>query len=57
MNLKPCTSCKRNLTTRNVARVGREEFSPGIDILYLNCKSCQSTIVLIRRTDQVRKAA
>lgn len=45
MSLKVCSCCKVKLTTKNVQILGRQDFG-GMEILYFNCKSCGSTMVL-----------
>ena len=46
MTLKPCACCGRHLTTSQVKKVAKGDFIGGKS-LYVNCKHCQSTMVLM----------
>lgn len=48
MTLKPCTCCKKMLTTKNSKFEGRQDFD-GTDMLWFTCSLCRSTIVLVER--------
>lgn len=41
MKVKVCTCCKKQLTTKNTKKIGRNELG-----LWLNCKECDSTVLL-----------
>lgn len=47
---KKCPCCEKALTTKNVRRIGRE-FLGHAEMLYLNCKACESTVVICRRLE------
>jgi len=46
---KNCTCCKKALTTKGINILGRQA-ERGRDMLYINCKRCKSTMVLVMRT-------
>lgn len=48
MRLKTCSCCKRELKTCEAKRIGKDS-SLGAKMLYVNCKFCGSTLVLISR--------
>lgn len=48
MTLKPCSCCKRQLTTKQVKKIGKGDL--GGKSLYVNCIHCGSTLVLFLRS-------
>lgn len=54
---KFCMACKKTLTTKNVRRIGRQPLGNS-DVLYFNCKGCESTFILLMPLNiQLTKAA
>lgn len=51
MRLKKCTSCKIQLTTRNVKSLGQME-----GYLYFNCNGCHSTVMLASKERKAKMA-
>lgn len=45
MKLKKCSCCGKFLSTKDVKRRGRDA-SLGVDLLYFDCKNCQSTLTI-----------
>jgi DNA-directed RNA polymerase subunit RPC12/RpoP len=41
MTVKQCSCCKKQLTTKDVYSIGRNEIG-----LWINCKHCKSTLLL-----------
>lgn len=42
MYLKKCSCCKKDLHTKDVYSIGRNDLG-----LWINCKDCQSTLLLV----------
>ena len=42
MKLRKCSGCDRDLTTKNVTKLGR--WGEYLEFLMFNCKACKSTI-------------
>ena len=41
-----CPNCKEKKTTKNSVLKGRNEFAPGVAVLWFNCKVCDTTFTL-----------
>lgn len=54
MTLKTCTCCKKMLTTKTVKSLGCIKESK-MKILYFNCLTCNSTLVLVKRFKELNK--
>jgi hypothetical protein len=44
MKLKQCSCCKKELTTKNTKKIGRNDLG-----LWFNCLECHSTILLAKK--------
>lgn len=47
MTFKKCSCCGRQLTTKQVKKIGKGDL--GGKSLYANCRFCNSTLVLFRK--------